>query len=452
MTNCTKPLVVAAPRSGFSLLISIINALAFAGGEPSTIRGTLLKRLVELTSFYITNKYKETFARFGVVNDLVFNGEFHLLVGGPKWLDPAKPERACFRKYFGIRGMGDFLLVTSHPREVMEYYAVLHSHSAPALWLNEPYYERCRKLTSIRNPIGIVNSASFSLNAMASEHIQRFQPNDSEDLLRQRIGLYKLTDIEVVRGLILFLKNYLDQYLPTKNGYFVMRWENLIENPVKTIMSVAAALDVACDESKAEAIWRPMDHVNLLEHHKHNYRTGKGIVGDWKNSLVNEHMHLFREYDFDLYMEALGYPPIPDLDRSLYSPYQRLVERYIRRGEVYRNTGDADLFGYAFNKSNIDASAFGFKSFPKRDWTHVERSTLRRDDIVEAVSDVAEESCEKINRIFAKVLGADLTQAAAAHDVARSIRDDCLDLMLEIDDVRGVGYCDKAFGVQESIV
>ena len=37
-----------------------------------------------------------------------------------------------------------------------------------------------------------------------------------------------------------------------------------------------------------------MDHVNLLRFHKHNYRKGKGIVGDWKNSLVNEHLDIFR--------------------------------------------------------------------------------------------------------------------------------------------------------------
>ena len=40
-----------------------------------------------------TNKYRAAFARFGITRDLVFNGEFHLLVGGPKWLDPANPAR-----------------------------------------------------------------------------------------------------------------------------------------------------------------------------------------------------------------------------------------------------------------------------------------------------------------------------------------------------------------------
>ena len=71
-----------------------------------------------------------------------------------------------------------------------------------------------------------------------------------------------------------------------------------------------------------------------------------------------------------------------------------LVAAHVGRGEVYRSTGDENLFNYAFNKSNIDASAFNFKSYPKREWTHVERSCLSHEALVEAVSDAAERLCK----------------------------------------------------------
>ncbi len=114
-----KPLVVAAPRSGFSLLISVLNSLMNrAGTGPRrSYRQLIIDRVVDLAGFYTTNKYRATFARFGITRDLVFNGEFHILVGGPKWLDPRKPHLACIRKYIGVRGLGDLILVTSHPRE-----------------------------------------------------------------------------------------------------------------------------------------------------------------------------------------------------------------------------------------------------------------------------------------------------------------------------------------------
>ncbi|HEY1735522.1 MAG TPA: sulfotransferase domain-containing protein [Methylovirgula sp.] len=449
--QCTSPLVVGAARSGFSLMIGIINTLLRQSSRlpPETFSLMLSRKLAKVSTFYMTQRYKETFARFGIVNDLIFNGEFHLITGGPKWLDKANPTRACIRKYFGVKGMGDFLLITSHPREVLEYDAVIHSHLSPALWLQVPYYAKSPKFTSVRNPIGIVNSASFSLNAMASEYIQRFMPGESEDFIRQRMGLYKLTDLDVVRGLVQFLKNYLDEYLAVRDRYSVMRWEDLIEKPVETIQAIAAKLDITCSKDKAEAIWAPMDHVNTLQFHKHNYRKGKGIVGDWKNSLINEHMDIFRDCDFDRYLKELGYPVSPTLDRADYSPYQRLVERYVRRGEVYRNTGDPDLFGFSFNKSNIEASKFGFRSFPKRDWTHVERSTFTRDDVVEAVSDVAEDGCAKINRIYSKILEADLNDVEGKNALVKAVRSDCIDLMSDISDVRGLALCEDTFNAIE---
>lgn len=434
-----KPLVIGAPRSGFSLLIAVINSiLNLSDMRPRpTYQQTILRGLVDVTSLYITRRYIETFARFGITRDLVFNGEFHLLVGGPKWLDKTNPELACFRKYMGIKGMGDFLLITSHPREVLEYYAVLHSHTAPALWLEQPYYASFKKFTSVRNPIGVINSACFSLNAMASEYVQKFTPHESEEFIRQRHGLYKLTDMEFVGGLVKFLKGYLDEFLPVKDRYFVMKWDELISAPVKTIQSVAEALRVRLTDDAVLAIWKPMDHVNLLQYHKHNYRRGHGIVGDWKNSLVNEHMEIFREYDFDRYLRALGYPPIPVLNPRDYSPYQKLIARHLQRGEIYRNTGDPDLFGFAFNKSNIDASKFDFKSLPKRKWTHVERSTVPQDAVVQAVSDTAEEACDKINAMVFEVVKTDAASKDVALRLVRSLDKQCAELLKEISDERG---------------
>jgi hypothetical protein len=249
-----------------------------------------------------------------------------------------------------------------------------------------------------------------------------------------------------------------------------MRWEDLITEPAKTICAVADSLNVPCSEEGARAIWKPMDHVNLLRFHKHNYRRGHGIVGDWKNSLVNEHLDIFREYGFDEYLAKLEYPPLPDFDPRryspfqkliarylqrgevyrdtgdpdlFYSPFQKLIVRYLQRGEVYRDTGDPDLFGFAFNKTNIDASKFGFKSLPRRKWTHVERSTVSQDALVEAVSDTAEEVCEKINNLLLEVLATRIESRAEAEDTLNNLEKEWIDLMGEIPDGRGLALCSR---------
>ena len=303
---------------------------------------------------------------------------------------------------------------------------MIHSHTAlPPVSSEQPYYAECVKLTSIRNPIGIINSASFSLNAMASEYVQKFLPGVSEDFLRERLALYKLTDLDFVRGLVKFLKGYLDQYLAVRTGYHTMRWEDLITEPVATIQSIGRFLGCEISRDEARAIWAPMDHVNLLQHHKHNYRKGKGIVGDWKNSLVNEHMEIFREFGFEKYLAELGYPGIPELNPRDYSPYQRLVAAYIHRGQVYRSTGDQDLFNFAFNKSNIDATSFNFKSYAPREWTHVERACLANDGLVEAISDTAERCCEQMNQIFDELLNARLVTAGQAAALVERLSGKC---------------------------
>jgi hypothetical protein len=435
-----KPLVVGAPRSGFSLLISVIHNLINRSGvkPPVSYRQTVINRVVDLAGYYTTNKYRAACVRCGITRDLIFNGEFQLLTGGPKWLDSSNPKLACIRKYFGVKGMGDVLLVTSHPRAVLDYDLVLHSHTAPGLWEQQDAYDSCVKLTSIRNPLGIINSAAFSLNALASEYIQRFLPEESEDHIRLRHGLYKLTDLEFFGGLVRFLKKYLDDYLPWRDRYLVMKWEDLITKPAHVICWVAKALGLECSEKEALALWAPMDHVNLLRYHKHNYRRGRGIVGDWKNSLVREHIDIFRDHGFEHYLEALGYPPLPVLDPRQYTPYQKLIVRYLQRGEVYRDTGDSDLFGFAFNKTNIDASRFGFKSFPAREWTRVERTTLARDDLALALSDAAEECCGKINHLLFEVLQAGIQTRNDALDCLRYLETEWISLMGEVPDGRGL--------------
>jgi hypothetical protein len=300
-------------------------------------------------------------------------------------------------------------------------------------------------MASLRNPIGIINSASFSLNAMASEYIQRFMPNEDEESIRQRHGAYKLTDMDFVRGLITYLTSYLDEFFEVKDRYFIMKWEDLISSPVETIKSIGDALGVRISDNNAMAIWKPMDHKNLLKYHKHNYRRGKGIVGDWKNSLVNEHMELFRELDFDQYLEELGYPPVPELNPQDYSPYQKLVARYIQRGEVFRNTGDPDLFGLAFNKSNIDASQFKFKSYPKKKWTHVERSTINDDSIVEVVSDGIENASERVNEILMSGINADLRDKESMCNSLRSLERKCRALMNDCRNQKGLVLHNQIF-------
>ena len=164
----------------------------------------------------------------------------------------------------------------------------------------------------------------------------------------------------------------------------------------------------------AAEIWRRLDHVNLTGAHEHNYRRGKGIVGDWKNWMTNRHLEIIRDHGLEETMLAFGYGTIEPLDEANYTPFQRQVARMMARGEVYERQTDRDLFGFAFNKSNLDLDAFAFRRYEWQENTRVERSDFTDEAVVMSVSGAAEIAAGEFNRLLDCLLAGDYTTEAKA--------------------------------------
>lgn len=395
------PLVVGHPRTGFTLLISVLAEISMYGGGRVCLDPGIqsLRAFCDTAGMQISARIEQVIERHGLSDDLLYNYNFKQMAGGPKWLKDGDDRLACFRKYIGIRGQGDFTLITSHPQEVLRYYDIIHSHANPARWVSHLGYGDCRRFASIRHPAATLASACFSLNALASEYIQRFvPPNEDNDTIRQRLALYKLSDLNFFEALIGPFKAYLEEFCNCLDQYAVMRWEDLIQSPVRTIQEIATVMQIQIRADQALDIWRRLDHVNLTGAHKHNLRDGHGVVGGWRGWLTNTHLDLLRDNGLDAYAERFGYGRIDKLDRSTYTPFQKCLAEYIERGEVFREYGDEDLFGFAFNKSNLDLNRFAFKRYEWRMHTQIERSSCTNDHLVREVWDVAEESCMLINR------------------------------------------------------
>ena len=412
--NASPPLVVGYPRTGFTLLISVVAQIrryACAGeGE-----GHVLKAFCDTVGRQISRRIDAVFDERGLTDDLLYNDNFRLMVGGPKWLKDGRGDVACFRKYIGIRGKGDFTLITSHPREVLDYYDIVHSHVGPEDWSAHPAYQDYRLFASIRNPAGALASACFSINALSSEYIQRFLPPDyDDDSMRQQLALYKLSDLNFFEALLGPFRAYLEAFSRCAERYHVMRWEDLIQRPAETIGDIAEAMGVALPAGEAAEIWRRLDHVNLTGAHKHNYRRGHGIVGGWRRWLTNAHLGMIRDYGLDALAAQYGYGPIEALDEAAYTPFQRKLADAIRAGVVLREYEDEDLFGYAFNKSNLDWNRFDFKRYGWREHTQIERSSCTDEALVMAVWEVAEQACAIVNRALAVWLDGGAACAAGA--------------------------------------
>jgi hypothetical protein len=411
-----RPLVIGAPRSGFALLGSVMSELLPMDPPRLALKQRLVGAAVRQLQFYISKAIETAFASAGISDDLIYNGNFRTIAGGPKWLKTGEPDRACIRKYLGVRGMGDFTLVIAHPAEVLETDGIVHSHSHPRLWTELDRYRDFRKFASVRNPIGIVNSSLFSINALTSEYIQRYvDPRDDNDELRQNLALFKFTNLDFFSGIVRHYKSYFDEFLSVADRYHVMRWEDLIEKPADTICRIAAHAGLPIEPEHAMQVWQRIDHVNLTGAHKHNYRRGKGIVGDWKNWMTNRHLVIIREHGLEKTMLAFGYGPIEPLNEAAYTPFQKRVADMIARGEVYEDYADKDLFGFAFNKSNLESSAFAFKRYEWQENTWVERSGFSDESVVMAVSSAAETAAGEFNKLLGCILAGDYSNEAAAN-------------------------------------
>ncbi|WP_137938178.1 hypothetical protein [Chitinivorax sp. B] len=398
--NPRAPVVIGYPRTGFTLLISVIAELL--PYRPDTKPGRhALKCFCDMASDALTVAIDQVFEQRGLTGQLLYNPNFRQLTGGPKWLHDADTSRACFRKYIGVRGHGDFTLITSHPCEVLDYYEIIHSHVGPTHWPVHAHYGAYQRFASVRHPAGTVTSACFSLNALTSEYIQRFlAPDQDNDQIRQQLALYKLSDLNFFAALLTPFRSYMAQFLAVADQYQIMRWEDLISAPISTVQRIATQLDLTITEYQAHEIWQRLDHKNLTGAHKHNLRTGHGIVGGWRNWLTNTHLDMIRAHGLDTLTTYFGYEPIGMLDENQYTPFQQKLANAIRNKTVLHEYHDQDLFGFAFNKSNLDLSRFSFKQYDWRTHTRIERSSCTDDTLVMAVWEAAEATCAAINAVL----------------------------------------------------
>ncbi len=398
-----RPLVAAATRTGLTLLVCIAREfMPLAPNWRIEPRIYILRALCDFLGHHIHEALQGPFRRAGLDGNLLYNGMFHPLVGGPKWLKDDAVDVACVRKYIGVRGMGDFTLITSHPRETLEIQDVLHSHEDPRRWLRDGFYENCTRFASVRHPAGAINSAMFSINALTSEYIQRFlPPEEDNDLIRQDIARHKLTNLDFFRSVLKYYASYLKAFLEVREQFILMRWEDLIRSPVPTILGLAQAASIPASAEQAARIWSGLDHVNLNGPHRHNYRRGKGIVDDWRNCLVNEHLDILREFELEPVMRELGYGPLPVLDPAAYTPFQKDIAAHIARGQVFQAFKDPELFGFSVQKSNVDwRDLGGFRGYDWRRHTRLERSGFSDQRLELSVWDAVEDAVGRSNDVL----------------------------------------------------
>jgi hypothetical protein len=214
--------------------------------------------------------------------------------------------------------------------------------------------------------------------------------------------------------LVDFLKGYFDKLIPVREHYHIMRWEDLILNPIGTIKELGKVLNLEVTDPAAETIWKQRDHVNLTGHHLHNYRVGHGKVNEWKTTLTNHHLEMMRQKNIEPIGKEFGYGPIEYLDETQYTDFQKTIDDHIKRGEICDPTKDRDLFCFAFNKSNINSEKFPFRRYPWKTHTQLERSCFTEQALEQEIWETAETVAGKVNAALDDIATADFYERRTA--------------------------------------
>ncbi|WP_162914718.1 hypothetical protein [Desertibaculum subflavum] len=417
-----RPLAIGPPRSGFDVLCDVLMHISPFGAARDDLREALLALFVAQLGDHVGESVAGTVADHGLEQDLIYGAGFRRLTGGPRYVDWGRPGRICYRKYIGIRGRGEILLVVSHPLALLRCEPIAHAHGNPDWWADCPSFGDHVLYASLRSPAEIVNSC-FSLNEMVLEYIDRFMPPATDqNALRDDIALYKLSDRRFFEGIARFYVDYLRAFLPVRHRYAVMRWEDLLRAPTDTIEGLARAAGLPAADKIAAHAGRNLEHRapggGLGAGRRDRERIGRTEA----NLLTHHHIEWMRAMGLEAMAEAFGYPRFEPGEPAAYSPFQRQLDELIRRGQVHRPAASDEVLGFAFNKSNLDPRSFDFRSQVWRAETRIERSTLNDARLEAAIADAAEAAAARLNRLLDDLIGRALGSRAEAEASLQGLR------------------------------
>jgi hypothetical protein len=384
----TRPYsVVGHPRTGFSLLISVITEVMALHHYDLNPKSYLPSTFQKFES-RINSRLREIFRKYECKDQSLWNPNFAVALGGPNWID--SEGNLCVRKYLGIKGAGDVTIIIKLPFESTYNQTVPHSHGPLQPWIERDTILFC----SARSPAATITSAVLSINALTSEYLQRYYSSLSlaeENKIREDLALAKMTNKKFFNAMIGPMKRAFVELESLKHHAHIMRWEDLILYPERTIIQIAQAMNCPITQRESEQIWQKLSYRNLTQSHKHNYRAAGAKVHNHHAYLGEWHIHRLIEEGFDDISSALSLEQPSEIKLTKKNTFQLKLEKYINRDEEYVYAEDRELFWFSFQKSNIDFKQFpNFKTFDWRDFSQVERTNINNDQLISDLSDVFE--------------------------------------------------------------
>lgn len=328
------------------VFISELVRLNFSGyvyingfpGSGNVVSHHIIKKLMELNGGCRLDERERFFKRASefhnrsIIN--VFNSYFNI------YATANYPKGSDFR--------GDFLFL-EHEGPCGDYVHLFGARSKPYFspefhasheLLRETTITRFENLgfstcVVIRNPLDVIvsNAAKFPINSK-----------------REKRPSLLINDLEWFESMIVNIGKCYKNFIDNKDKVFFVKYDDLMENPIRTIKNLAVSLDIEVTEAQCRDIWSEFGNRNLNDKHFHCWRPGSG---KWKEFIGAKQIEMFRaskladyseqlgyRYDFDANMPRTSEKPVSeDLYNDIFALYDFRYHTILGKPLVYTSDG-----------------------------------------------------------------------------------------------------------------
>ncbi|MCI4627140.1 MAG: sulfotransferase domain-containing protein [Candidatus Magnetoovum sp. WYHC-5] len=158
----------------------------------------------------------------------------------------------------------------------------------------------------VRNPMDVIISFAFKfVHTVISMEPER-DLNKTESPFREIYGDVRLANLDWFEDMAARTKAYYEEFINLQNeDMHVVRYEDIITNPIAIIQEIAIRLGVEASEDEIRSIWNEYGFKPLMPGEKtHMFKPG---AGKWKKYFTKHHVDILKSLDYPALLREYGY-------------------------------------------------------------------------------------------------------------------------------------------------
>ena len=270
--------ICGVPRSGNVLLRNIVIEIQNKYGE-NYYEGKLFEELDQRVFLFV----RRFLAKKGIISE-------HIAGGGYEFQDGCAYLRSKHRM-----SDEDFLFLKAPLGENPSDW-IISTHSLPG---DVPRISKM--LCTMRNLPDVIDS---TLNIVYSD-MQVY--SERGEVTSKNLFLMRWGSLEIFDLIIQLIAAHYTSLLQNQKSFFMVRYEQLVDSPVKIIRKIAERLDMPIDPRTADDIWNKLGNRGLMGKWRCHYRSDRKNYFRIRDFLTAEHLRIMGKHNINELIVESGY-------------------------------------------------------------------------------------------------------------------------------------------------